>query len=278
MTNNNKIVLFVDILGFAQLTESHSLDINLLKQQDRLFSHSLEMIIAASKNQLISTFSKFHYSLKWALDIAKMKYPLTAITFSDSSFIATTYAHEAVNIAIGLQQSLLGQKIPARMGIAYGSFAALRFRSDVSGEDGDHAAQFLGTAVVRAHAAETCGIKGFRILLHPSIIPLLDDKQHNPESVDALWHPMRYLECPEGERANKADVRHEIDYWHLKTTEETKVWHSFQDMWKVAPQSENIHYEATAKAINRMRINQGHDPLKNLRRRTIPRKIQNSKN
>ena len=270
MTNNNKVVLFVDILGFASLTESCPLDLGLLKAHDRLFAN-YEKIMASPDNQLIRTFSKFHSSLRSHLNLANMQRPLTAITFSDSAFIATTCAYEAVNIAISLQQSLLWQKIPVRMGIAYGSFAALRFRSDVSADDGDHAAQFLGTAIVRAHAAETCGIKGLRILLHPSVIPLFDDTHHNPESTDEMSHPMCCLECPKKEQTNKTGVHNEIDFWHLKPTMEAKVWHAFQDMWNEAPQSEYVHYEATAEAIDRMRIAQGHEPLRNLRRRTLPR-------
>ena len=58
------------------------------------------------------------------------------------------------------------------MGMASGSFAALRFRSDISTDNGDHAAQFLGTAVVRAYQAERCGLKGLRVFVHPSIGPL----------------------------------------------------------------------------------------------------------
>jgi hypothetical protein len=270
MTNNNKVVLFVDILGFADLTESYPIDVELLQAHGRMFSFNIDNILRASRNRLTHTFTGFHSSLAAALDLASMRHPLTAITFSDSAFIATTYAYEAVNIAIDLLHSLLPQKIPVRMGIAHGSFAALRFKSDIMSDGGDHAAQFLGTAIVRAHAAETCGIKGLRILLHPSVIPMLDDSRHNPESTGGK-HPIRYLECSEKERMNKIGVHHEIDYWHLRPTREADAWHAFQDMWNEAPQSECEHYEVTAEAINRMRIAQGHEPLKNLRRRTLPR-------
>jgi len=271
MTNNNKVILFVDILGFASLTESYPIDLELLKARDRLYSSNIDKILAVSRNRLVHTFSGFHSSLAAKLNLAKMCHPLTAITFSDSAFIATTYAYEAVNIAIGLLHALLPQKIPARMGIAYGSFAALRFKSDIMSDGGDHAAQFLGTAIVRAHAAETCGIKGLRILLHPSVLPLFDDNRHKPKSPDKMLHPMRYLECSEKERTNKIGVRHEIDYWHLRPTREADTWHAFQDMWNEAPQSEYEHYEVTAEAIDRMRIAQGHESLRNLRRRILPR-------
>ena len=268
--NDNKVLLFVDILGFSALTETCPIDLDLLRAKDRILSHNIDMILASASNQLTRTFTGFHSSLTADLNLAKMRHPLTAITFSDSAFIATKYAYEAINIAIDLLQSLLSQKIPVRMGIAYGSFAALRFKSDIMSDGGDHAAQFLGTAVVRAHAAETCGVKGLRILLHPSVLPLFGDIRHNPVSPDKMLHPMRYLECSEKERINKIDVRHEIDYWHLRPTRETGMWHALQDMWNEAPQTVYEHYEATAEAINRMRIAQGHAPLKNLRRRTLP--------
>jgi hypothetical protein len=270
-TNNNKIILFVDILGFSNLTESYPLDIELLNVQDRLYSVNIEKILALSSNRLVKIFSGFHSSLAAALNLAKMCHPLTAIAFSDSAFVATTYAYEAVNIAINLVQALIPQKIPVRMGIAYGSFAALRFKSDIMADGGDHAAQFLGTATVRAHAAETCGIKGLRILLHPSLLPLFEDISHNPELQGKMVHPMRYIECSEKEMINKIGVRHEISYWHLRPQSETATWHALQDMWNEAPQAEYVHYEATAESINRMRIAQGHEPLRNLRRRTLPR-------
>lgn len=272
MTTDNKVVLFADILGFAALTESCPIDLDLLRAHDRLLSPSLNIdtILEASRNRLTHTFSGFHSSLRAILSLAGMCHPLTAITFSDSAFIATTYAYEAVNIAIDLLHALLPQNIPVRMGIAYGSFAALRFRSDITADSGDHAAQFLGTAIVRAHAVETCGIKGLRILLHPSVMPLLDDIHHNPVPTEGRSHPLRHLECSEKERLNKSSVLHEIDYWHLTPTKEAKAWRGLQDMWNKAPLSEAAHYEVTAEAINRMRITHGHDPLKKLRRRTLP--------
>lgn len=268
MTTDNKVVLFADILGFAALTESCPLDVDRCRVGDRPLAYRFGEIFEVSRNELAHTFSGFHSSLRGVLRLARLWHSLTAITFSDSAFIATTHAYEAINIAINLLHALLPQKIPVRMGIAYGSFAALRFRSDITADSGDHAAQFLGTAIVRAHATETCGIKGLRILLHPSVMPLLDDIHHNPVPTEGRTHQL--LECSEKERLNKAGVLHEIDYWHLKRTKESEVWRGLQDMWDKAPFSEVEHYEVTAEAINRMRIAQGHEPLKNLRRRTLP--------
>lgn len=265
----NSVVMFVDLLGFASLTEAFPVEPDLIRTADRPLSWNIETIIASQDNLLTRSFTHFHQSLKSTIDLAKMRYPLTVIAFSDSTFVATKRLFEAGYVAVSLLQSLVAQRVPARIGIAYGSFEAIRFRSDVTVDGGDHVAHFLGTGVVRAHATETCGIKGMRVLLHPSVVPLLQDPVHNPPlpSNDAL----RYLECSTEERANRAGVEYEIDYWLFKPTAEANAWHALQDMWDAAPQAEHVHYLATAEAINRMRVGRGEPVLNSFRRRTLPR-------
>lgn len=265
-----RIVLFVDLLGFASLTEAHELDLEAIKVFERPAGLTLEMVQRAMGNSLTKTFGGFHQSLKGAIDLAQMKHPLTAISFSDSAFIATANLYDATKLAIGLMQALLPQRIPIRMGIAAGSFAAVRFRSDVAADGGDHAAHFLGTGVVRSHQAETCGIKGLRILLHPSAEALLVEDVENPQI--ARQDSLRFVECSAEEADNPAGVRYEADYWRLGPKAEEKAWHGLQDMWRGAPEGAVKHYLATAQAIDRMRVGQGEVPLANLRRRTLPRR------
>jgi hypothetical protein len=273
VTTEDRVVLFVDILGFAALCEQFPIDIEGLTFKDRILSPSLDIIshIQRPRNPLSEVFSDFHYSLKWVLQTASMRHPLTAITFSDSAFIATHEAFQGIDIAINLIESLMPQKVPVRIGIGYGSFSALRFRSDITSTSGDHAAQFLGTSVVRSHAAETCGIKGIRILLHPSVMPLLADIHLKPPRRGPNHIAIRAIECSEAERSNKAGVTHEIDYWYFAPTREAAAWRGLQDMWNEAPTSAQPHYQATAEAINRMRIARGFGPLGRLRRRTLPK-------
>lgn len=265
-----RVLAFVDVLGFATLTEAHELDQEATLLSDRLLSPSLtyEMIARSQKNHLTRIFSGFHQTLKATLQLAQMRHPLTAITFSDSAFIAARNLIDIASLAADMVTSLLAQGIPVRVGIAHGSFAALRFRSDIAGDGGDHAAHFLGTAVVRAHAAESCGIKGMRILLHPSAHALLSDPIHNPPAAD-----LRVVPCLTDER-NKAGVSWEVDYWRLRPSHEKAAWHALQDMWTTSPESEHLHYQATAEAINRMRISRGAAPLKRLRCRTLQRDAQ----
>ncbi len=273
--SSDRVVLFADILGFAVLTEANPIDLRMLQFRSRPFSATVAefyKLISRPKNPLTEAFSTFHSSLKSEISLGEMQHPLTSITSSDSVFIATTYLFQATSFAVNLARSMLSCKVPVRVGIAFGSFAALRFRSDVSADGGDHAAQFLGTAVVRAYQAEKCGIKGMRILLHPSVEPLLADSTHRPVPPPVNTVLVRPLECSSTECANKTGVRYELDYWDLATTKERSAWHGLQDMWAVAPDSAREHYLAIAEAINRMRTAQGEAPLVNLRRRTLPRR------
>jgi hypothetical protein len=267
-TTHDRAVLFIDLLGFANLTEENPLDLDALKRSQNPFGGSIEQIFSANRNPLTRAFTHFHHTLKWAIELAQMRHTLTAITFSDSAFIATNKLCESVSVATYILQSLLRARVPARAGIACGSFSAMRFRSDVSVEGGDHSAQFLGTAIVRANAAESCGIKGLRILLHPSAVALLDDNYHLPSDSEKI----NYLACSPEESSNALGIQYEIDYWHFKPTAEAEAWRALQDMWSGAPEAALPHYEATAQAINRMRIRQGEQPLQNFRRRTLPRK------
>jgi hypothetical protein len=270
--DSHRVVVFADMLGFAALTEAHPIDPRMLEAHSRPPQswEALEEMIS-HRNPLTQVFSHFHTYLTGAIRLAEMAHPITAITFSDSVFFATRHLYEATTFAVGLARFLLPAKIPVRMGIASGSFVALKFRSEVSSSSGDHAAQFLGTAVVRAYQGEKCRIKGMRILLHPSIEPLLEDRTHCPETPPVTTTPVSPLRCSEEECANKNDVRYELNYWDMAPTKERKAWHALQDMWAAAPDSAKEHYRATADAINRMRIAQGQPPLKDLRRRTLPR-------
>jgi len=269
METQNRAVLFVDLLGFAKLTELNTLDFDALRRRQNLLV-GLGDIFQGARNPLTETFAHFHYTLKWAIELAQMNHLLTAITFSDSAFIVTSSLSECVAIAIHIVQSLLQNNIPARAGIAWGSFASIRFKSDIIGEWGEHSAHFLGTAVVHSSSAERCGIKGIRILLHPSASALLVDTP----ACTLPYSGAKAIRCSPEEQNNNMGVCYEIDYWQFKPTAEAKAWRALQDMWNSAPPSEEIHYLATAQSINRMRVAQGVESLTNLRRRTLPRRAQ----
>ncbi len=266
----SRVVLFADMLGFASLTEGHSIEKKEIMRAEKPLSWIDNGFPDYSPNQLTKAFVDFHKTVKWAVNLVQMRCSATAVTFSDSVFVATPYLYQAVEVACYLTGSLIKAGIPLRAGIAFGTFEAIRFRSDVSADEGDHAAQFLGTGVVWSSRAERCGIKGCRILLHPSVERLLHDSNHAPNRTNDAF---RYIECSSKEQNNSVGVRFEIDYWNFRKLSERQAWRSFQKMWDASPEKHEIHYAATAAAIDRMRVAQGEKPLDSLRRRTMPRRL-----
>jgi hypothetical protein len=273
MTTQNRAVLFIDILGFATLTEQNLLDFETIRRRQNVLTIFEEAF--GKPNPLTHAFTRFHHTMKWAIEHAQMEHPLTAITFSDSAFIATMSLSECVAIAIYVMQSLLRSRVPVRAGIALGSFSTIRFKSDIIGEWGDHSSHFLGTGVVRSSAAERCGVNGLRILLHPTAAALVQRSSggfSNKPNITAISCSPDEIANP----ANSSGVQYEIDYWQFKPTAEADAWRALQDMWDSAPQCETRHYEATAQAINRMRVSRDEPPVENLRRRALPKRRKSS--
>jgi hypothetical protein len=268
-------VVFADMLGFAALTEAYPIDLGMLQKSGRPGAWRLEDITKKSKNPLTEAFSNFHLHVNCAITIAKFSHAVTAITFSDSVFFASTSLVAALGFARSLAFSLLSARVPVRIGLGAGSFATVRFRSDIATDGGDHSAQFLGTAVVRAHQAESCGIKGMRALIHPSMEPMIVDvSEAESASPPNGNQSFRFLEVPSADLTNSTQVRYELDFWDSATTKEQKAWHALQDMWNIASDLAQPHYLAAAEAINRMRMSQGGPPLNDLRRRTLPRQTK----
>jgi hypothetical protein len=297
MPSSERVVLFADMLGFSDLIEKYPIDLDEMKAKSRpLSAENISYIfdgfpelfnpktfplsrtpakLKKPENRLSKIFVDFHKSIKWAIEMAKMQYPITAITFSDSLYISTQDLYVTVKIAVDLVHLLMRSEIPIRIGIAHGSFASLNFSSDISLDGGEHSSQFLGTAVVRAHEAESCGIKGIRILLHPSIIPQLKSRSCDPDCKNESHKIFKLIECSKKEQENKANIRYEINYWKFPTKKDAKdSWIGFQEMWNHAPEIALNHYIATAEAIDRMRIAYGEKPLNNLRRRTLPHRAK----
>lgn len=263
-TLQEKIVIFVDVLGFSNLTLENSLDIERIVDHegplDQIFSG---IIIEERKpNKLEEVFSNFHFILQSGFNLAKLNSKFTSITFSDSAYISTKYLNDAVKIVTNLMCGFLRNKVPVRAGIALGSFETLRFKTDIKLDSGEHASHFLGTGVVKAFHTESCGIKGMRVLIHPSIEPLFEELSNTEFIIQ---------NCESHEINNSVGVSKEINYWEYNITDEKEAWRNFQEMWKDSPQKSLIHYEATANSIQKMRIARGYPPIKNLKKVTISR-------
>ncbi len=164
-------VLFVDMLGFAALVEKEGDELNELSP---IFT-GVELYSPSPADSLLGfRFINFHRCLNQARVRLQEMGAGTAIAFSDSAFFRIDSLDNAIQFARTLMFELVTSEIPARMGLARGSYRMLRFLTDSSAQVSFHMAQFLGTGVVRAYETERCGVPGLRILLHPDLEPLLD--------------------------------------------------------------------------------------------------------
>src|SRR5262249_39929754 len=99
---------------------------------------------------------------------------LTVLSFSDSIFLVTPTAADALTLSRHLMQHYIRHELPVQIGVGYGSFAPVRYRRDWTGRQNKVTAQFIGSGLVFAHSAHTYKAKGLRILLHASIEPHLE--------------------------------------------------------------------------------------------------------
>lgn len=164
-------ILFTDMLGFADLVEKEGDELNELNP---IFT-GVELYSPSPAESLLGyRFINFHRCLNEARTRLQEMGAGTGIVFSDSAFFRIETIDNAINLARLLMFDLVTSEIPARMGIARGSYRMLRFLTDSSAHVSFHMSQFLGTGVVRAYQTERCGVPGLRILLHPDLEPLLD--------------------------------------------------------------------------------------------------------
>ncbi len=260
---DDKAVLFVDLLGFSVLTQECRVDEGDFAVLDRPNRNDFlgVRLESVGNNRLIKNYTKFHMALDSAVEWELLSdTQVTAIAFSDSAFIAVDCVYTAISMGKAIMVALMRDRIPARIGVACGSFVVLRFRSDLSLRAGTHAAQFVGTGVVWAHAAaELSGIKGLRLLVHGSAADRINDGDI-VKTAPELAH--RIVPLAAAEQENRANVMFEINHLNPGPNNwDEDLWADVQAMRAEAPPSALPHYVATLESITRMRAQFGREPL-----------------
>jgi len=243
-------ILFADMLGFAALVEREGDELNELNP---IFT-GVELYSPSPAESLLGyRFINFHRCLNQARMRLQEMGTGTAIVFSDSAFFRIETLDNAIHLARTLMFELVTSETPVRMGLARGSYRMLRFLTDSSANVSFHMSQFLGTGIVRAYQAESGGVPGLRILLHPNLDPLLDKK--------AL--PIVPVKPSEKMRLN---VQFEVNY--LDTTD-NHLGKDFDDciefdclrlMMDNTDEPLQYHYVETFNAWNVMRASLGRAP------------------
>ena len=152
---------FVDMLGFAALIEKHPCRIKDAPPTDDGYE-----VVHTAPTQ--SQFNLFDQVLD--LSIQQPDGGITAMFFSDCAFLNPGNSVRAALIATDLMRKFIKVGVPVRMGIGKGTFYSFGYSTDTGGDSMlVSKSRFIGTAVVRAHAAEQCGGKGMRIFVHPKV-------------------------------------------------------------------------------------------------------------
>jgi hypothetical protein len=152
-------------------------------------------------------------------------------------------------------RDLISFRVPARMGIGRGTFRGLRLTTDISDEVRRHSSQFLGTGVIRAHQAESCGLKGLRIFIHPDsemkedwpgdLCEVMDDTPQ-PKMQSPVTHELNYID-------------HDPDFTPrpggAQTTDEAydELVTAVTEMMNASPERTRAQYQQTFAALARMR-------------------------
>lgn len=158
-------VLFVDILGFSNLTEAFPNPITWEFGDDN-------DVVASGTSEAARKLGRFQYVLD---SLADSQYdgltPTHLMLFSDCAFLVFENLLLACTCAVDLMRRFIQLQVPVRMGLAHGSWNSERFSFDSVDKLMITRSVFSGTGVVFAHKAECKGGKGLRIFIHSSIGP-----------------------------------------------------------------------------------------------------------
>ena len=240
-------VAFLDILGFAACI--NELPSELDEKVEQIFSARVDDYLIPLKldpqlQRIRGIYREFHECLEktfnsWRAISELAGSPLILIDFSDSCFILSKSTEILIEFVRSFMSNMYVKCIPVRGGIGYGSFAFDCFTQKIlSSERYNISCRFLGSGIVRAYYAESCGLKGLRVFMHSSstqafkpgdIIPLPED-----EATPQVTHELNLI--PAGF----------LEYF------ETNFGHFLKQMALRAPSRVQEHYFRTARAIERM--------------------------
>jgi hypothetical protein len=251
-------VVYADILGFSNLVMSME---DAIDRLDGFYYSTMSLAQLRqsfteepSPDPLTRTFAAFHRMLDIRISELVNCDPVQSVIFSDSAFVIFRDSNTAMGFSQSFMRDMISFRIAVRMGIGRGSFRGLRMTTDISDEVRRHSSQFLGTGVIRAHQAESCGLKGLRIFIHPDssemtedwpgdLCAVGDEKRHNLlhpvlEELNYLWHDPDFI--PKSTGPQTADEAND------------ELAKAIIEMMSGSPGHE-YQYEQTLAAMTRMR-------------------------
>lgn len=227
----NRAVVYLDLLGFAELVEESS----------RHFMTAPGQIVyslTSPRNQAAERLAAFHRIVDSRISAEQ---PNHAMVFSDCAFGVFYTPTACADFAVSLMQDFLRAQIPARMGLGYGTFNADGTTTAFAGNSTIVRSMFSGTSVVRAVRGESCGGKGMRIFVHSSFSEahekIRGEKRRRLEPLPAKFN----------------SVSHEVNFVHdLDKGQISELAENIRLMANCVKAEFQHHYSGTLDAISRM--------------------------
>lgn len=111
---------------------------------------------------------EFHRTIRAAMDVYKGGLVFHA-SFSDCAYLIYEQAEGISKASSMIMRWTIGV-VPIRGGIGFGNFGLGGVFHKADGRSISSESSFFGSCLVRAHTAEGCGLKGFRIFIHDSAV------------------------------------------------------------------------------------------------------------
>lgn len=240
--------LFVDMLGFASVTEFSSFTHSMRPYpRDVLKPYGMKQLPWSDRyDSAFDVYKAFQRIMRTTTLEAhrrrKASTPLLTIVFSDAIYVTFDSMAELVSFATRAMLRCYIAALPVRMGIGAGRVTRLRFTSETfPTNDTILSAAFMGPGIVSAYKAEG-SLKGMRIALAPGASEMFKR--------EGLEH--RLLPIP---GAVWPQPRFEVNYLY---PEQKSIMHAslasvrVEAMKCAAPKAAQGHYSETLKAIGRM--------------------------
>jgi hypothetical protein len=214
-------VIFLDLLGFADLIRQKTDFYNRPDNIRQFYTSPSRSPRTLAARDVRRVYQAFHAEVRSLVLEAQRKRrgnrPLTSIIFSDSLYVFFETPDEAVDFARLAMQRMIRKSLTVRIGVGWGTADRLNFNSETfPSSDLILSAPFLGTGVVNAYRAESCGVRGMRILVHDSVAFLLKKTQGHRllplpryEATESTKHEINYLNAT-GERGSTRSLLAQI--------------------------------------------------------------------
>ncbi len=245
-----RTLIFVDMLGFAELTRRNPTRILEWGPDERGFTGS-------GTTELQSRVVRFQHVIDSMIMTQAGFGGVSAQVFSDCAYVDVSTSLRAVRVAVDLMQEFIDMGVPVRMGLGRGTYYSFKHSVENTGTEMVTKALFAGTAVVNAYGAEQCGGKGCRILVHPSVESDLASARSDeplmplPEELKGVRSEVCYL--PHDVHIDEMDSRYSRK--RIVDQDLLAIRHVEQMMQQSEPTDDKVRlqYTETLAALGRMR-------------------------